>query len=55
MQVEILPRKELTTPLEVSFGLLMATLVIQRKQRGSRDRHSAPKYSEQRGDAVARA
>ena len=37
MQVEILSGKELTTPPEVSFGLLMVTLGAKRKQRDSRD------------------
>ena len=37
IQVEILSGKELTTPPEVSFGLLMVTLVAKRKQRDSRD------------------
>ena len=44
MQVEILSGKELTTPPEVSFGLLMVTLGAKRKQRDSRDRCGAPKY-----------
>ena len=39
MQVEILSGKELTTPPEVSFGLLMVTLGAKRKQRDSRDRY----------------
>ena len=39
IQVEILSGKELTTPPEVSFELLMVTLVAKRKQRDSRDRY----------------
>ena len=37
MQVEILSGKELTTPPEVSFELLVVTLAAKRKQRDSRD------------------
>ncbi|MDD7220145.1 MAG: thioredoxin domain-containing protein [Clostridia bacterium] len=37
IQVEILSGKELTTPPEVSFELLLVTAVAKRKQRGSRD------------------
>ena len=37
IQVEILSGKELTTPPEVSFELLLVTLVAKRKQRDSRD------------------
>ena len=37
MQVEILPGKELTKPPEVSFELLLVTVVAKRKQRDSRD------------------
>ena len=44
IQVEILSGKELTTPLEVSFELLVVTLVAKRKQQDSRDSYWAPKY-----------
>ena len=44
MQVEILSGKELTTPPEVSFELLVVTLAAKRKQRDSRDSYRAPKY-----------
>ena len=33
MQVEILPGKELTNPPEVSFELLLVTVVAKHKQR----------------------
>ena len=44
MRVEIPSGKELTTPPEVSFELLVVTLVAKRKQRDSRDSYPAPKY-----------
>lgn len=44
MQVKILSGKELTTPPEVSFELLLVTPVAKRKQRDSRDSYRAPKY-----------
>ena len=44
MQVEILSGKELTTPPEVSFELLVVTLVAKRKQWDSKDSYWAPKY-----------
>ena len=53
MRVEIPSGKELTTPPEVSFELLVVTLVAKRKQRDSRDSYRAPKYEYQKGDAVA--
>ena len=44
MQVETLPGKELTNPPEVSFELLLVTIVAKRKQRDSRESYRAPKY-----------
>ena len=44
MRVEIPSGKELTNPPEVSFELLVVTLVAKRKQRDSRDSYPAPKY-----------
>lgn len=44
MRVEIPSGKELTTPPEVSFELLLVTPVAKRKQRDSRDSYLTPKY-----------